>query len=473
MKNKKVFLVIQRFTTKERNRCRKFILSPYFNKNEAIIHLFNFVADKAEKEFSDKIEDESIWLELEPKKPFNAVRLRKYFSDLLKLIERFIAQEEYESKPIQKATLLLQGISGEKFKNLHSSSIKTALKLSSEQKEESIDGYFYNYQIERHISALSQNHDVFRELNLGNTSMNLDIFYLIEKLKLYCHLLTVKFSKNTEEDILLIKPIIKHIESHDFTRVPQLNIYHQIFNSIKEKDNTQYYFKLKDLLKEHGGRFNKAEAGDMYNFAINYIVYKINSGHENFLAEYFSLYEDLLNKEIIFENNELPTKHFFNVITIALRLKKFDWVSNFIETYSQYINEKEKENAVTYTLAQLHLYKKDFNKVLELLRFVEYKELSRKLNSKVMLINTYVELKEIEPLYSLLDSFRTFLGRNTQINKEKQTSFLILIKFVRRYISIQSTEIQKFKELKLKIEESESFVNKSWLLEKINSSINN
>ena len=136
-------------------------------------------------------------------------------------------------------------------------------------------------------------------------------------------------------------------------------------------------------------------------------------------------------------------------------------------------NEKEKENAVTYTLAQLHLYKKDFNKVLELLRFVEYKELSRKLNSKVMLINTYVELKEIEPLYSLLDSFRTFLGRNTQINKEKQTSFLILIKFVRRYISIQSTEIQKFKELKLKIEESESFVNKSWLLEKINSSINN
>ena len=211
----------------------------------------------------------------------------------------------------------------------------------------------------------------------------------------------------------------------------------------------------------------------MYNFAINYIVYKINSGHENFLAEYFSLYEDLLNKEIIFENNELPTKHFLNVITIALRLKKFDWVSNFIETYSQYINEKEKENAVTYTLAQLHLYKKDFNKVLELLRFVEYKELSRKLNSKVMLINTYVELKEIEPLYSLLDSFRTFLGRNTQINKEKQTSFLILIKFVRRYISIQSTEIQKLKELKLKIEESESFVNKSWLLEKINSSINN
>mgnify|MGYP007027706565 CR=1 FL=1 len=70
-----------------------------------------------------------------------------------------------KSKPIQKATLLLQGISGEKFKNLHSSSIKTALKLSSEQKEESIDGYFYNYQIERHISALSQNHDVFRELN--------------------------------------------------------------------------------------------------------------------------------------------------------------------------------------------------------------------------------------------------------------------------------------------------------------------
>lgn len=473
MKNKKVYVVIEAFTTKEINKCRKFINSPYFNKNDKIIHLFNFIVSETKSDQSRDIEDKEIWNTLEPTKTFNSVRLRKYFSDLLKLIERFIAQEEYESKPIQKATLLLQGISSRKLDKLNSTSIKTALKLSSEQKEESRDGYFYNYQVEQLINSLSNSHDSFRELNLDTISMNLDTYYLIEKLRLYCQLLNVKFQKKTEEDILLMSPIIEHIRNHDYAHIPQLNIYYQIFNSYRDKDNLDHYYKLRKLLKEHGGNFNKLEATEMYNFAINYIALKINQGHDDFLLEYFTLYEDLLNKEVIFDNEELPSKHFFNVITIALRLQKYEWVSNFIDIYSLRINIKERKNAVSYTTAQLNFYKKDFNKVLEHLRYTEYFDLWRKLNSKVMLINTYVELKEIEPLFSLLDSFRTFLGRNTQINKENKDAYLMLIKFVRKYVSIQPNETNKLQALLTKIEESSSFYSKNWLIEKINSNLNN
>jgi hypothetical protein len=473
MKNKKVYAVIESFSSKEINRCKKFIISPYFNKNEGIIDLFNLLVSEVKREHYGDISDEKIWTLLEPNKPYNSVRLRKYFSDLLKLIERFIAQEEYEAKPIQKATLLLHGISSRKLENLHSSSIRTATKLSSEQKKESIDGYFYNYQIEKLINDLKSGNDVFEELNLDTISMNLDTYYLIEKLRLYCKLLNVKFQKNTEEDILLMAPLINHIENHDYAQIPQLNIYYQIFNSMRDRENTAHYFKLKKLLKEYGGRFDTLEASEMYNFAINYTVLKINSGNKSFLDEYFTLYEDLLNKRVIFEYNELPPKHFYNVTTIALRLKKYDWVSNFIENYNGFINIKERENAVTFTTAQLNFYKKDFNKVLELLRYVEYPDMWRKLNSKVILIKTYVELNEVEPLFSLLDSFRTFLRRNSQISKEVWVEYLNMIKFVRRFISIHPRETTKLKALLEKVESTERLTNKSWLIEKINSSLNN
>ncbi len=303
--------------------------------------------------------------------------------------------------------------------------------------------------------------------------MNLDTYYLIEKLRLYCQLLNVKFQKKTEEDILLMSPIIEHIRNHDYAHIPQLNIYYQIFNSYRDKDNLDHYYKLRKLLKEHGGNFNKLEATEMYNFAINYIALKINQGHDDFLLEYFTLYEDLLNKKVIFDNEELPTKHFFNVITIALRLKKYDWVDNFIEHYSTLINIREREHAISFTMAQLNFYKKDYNKVLEYLRFTEYNDLWRKLNSKVMLINTYVELNESEPLFSLLDSFRTFLGRNAQITKENRDVYLSMIKFVRKYISIHPTEKKKLKDLLEKVESSDSFINKNWLTEKIKSNLNN
>ena len=109
--------------------------------------------------------------------------------------------------------------------------------------------------------------------------------------------------------------------------------------------------------------------------------------------------------------------------------------------------------------------------VLELLRYVEYKDLSRKLSSKVMLINTYYELGEIEALISLLDSFRTYLGRNTQIKKDKKDRHLDLIKFLRKFIQIPSNEKESIKKLRSKIEEADNFINKSWLLEKINQAL--
>ncbi len=79
MKNKKVYVVIEAFTTKEINKCRKFIKSPYFNKNDIIIHLFNFIVSEIKLEEPRDLEDNEIWNKLEPTKTFNSVRLRKYF----------------------------------------------------------------------------------------------------------------------------------------------------------------------------------------------------------------------------------------------------------------------------------------------------------------------------------------------------------------------------------------------------------
>lgn len=473
MKNKKVYIVIESFTKLEENRCRKFIVSPYFNKNDGIIKLFEVALEQKKVADFQDFSEEEIWQKLEPTKPFNPVRLRKYFSDLLKLIERFIAQEEYERKPIHKASLLLHGINNRKLEKLYAGSIRTAEKLSTEQKKQSIDGYFYNYRIEQQINTLTKGHDVFLDYNLDKISLNLDIYYLIEKLKLYCDLLSLKLQKNTEKDFFLMEPIINHVETHDYGHVPQLMIYYHMMRALKEQDNTQHYEKLRRLLEKHGGEFDPQDATLMYNFAINYIVVKINSGYPEFLSEYFELYKDLLNKRLIFENGLLPASHFFNVITTALRLKEYTWTEGFIEEYKVYLNEKEQENVVAYAKAQFSFYQKDFPKVLEILRFVELNDLGRKLNSKVMLITTYFELREFEALHSLTESFRTFLSRNTQLQKNKKALYLNLIKFVKKFIQIPDSDKAALLVLRQKVEQSGATANSAWLLEKINSALNN
>ena len=153
---------------------------------------------------------------------------------------------------------------------------------------------------------------------------------------------------------------------------------------------------------------------------------------------------------------------------IALRLGKFEWTGNFIHNYNIRIPESYRENAVSFNLANLHFYQKNYEKVIELLQTVEYEDFSYNLNSKAMLIATYYEIDEIEPLYSLLDSFRTYLNRNkTTIQEFRRISFLNLIKFTKKLTKIlpgDSKAIQKFKE---DLERTKNVSSIGWLQEKI------
>src|SRR5690606_2223412 len=115
---------------------------------------------------------------------------------------------------------------------------------------------------------------------------------------------------------------------------------------------------------------------------------------------------------------------FKNIVTNGLRLSEFDWVEKFIHDYSSRLDEKHRENAVTFNLAQLFFYKKDYPKVISHLSQVEYEDITYNLNSKTLLMASYFELDELEALNSLLDTFRVYLNRNKKIPATRRKHYL-------------------------------------------------
>ena len=93
MHNSKLYSILEHFDKYEQNRLRKYINSPYFNKNQALIHLFEIFIDHINDENSNEIEKKNIWEKIQPQKKFDDVRFRKLCSDLLKLVESFLAQQ--------------------------------------------------------------------------------------------------------------------------------------------------------------------------------------------------------------------------------------------------------------------------------------------------------------------------------------------------------------------------------------------
>ena len=102
-----------------------------------------------------------------------------------------------------------------------------------------------------------------------------------------------------------------------------------------------------------------------------------------------------------------------------------------------------------------------------LLNQVEYEDLSYNLDSKSMLLATYYETDEIEPLYHLFESFRVYLNRNKKIPQNRKKRYLNLIKFTKKLTKVMPGDKKAMEKLKTEIAETQGIINLKWLKEKI------
>ncbi|MEM1323958.1 MAG: hypothetical protein AAGG75_27100, partial [Bacteroidota bacterium] len=94
-------------------------------------------------------------------------------------------------------------------------------------------------------------------------------------------------------------------------------------------------------------------------------------------------------------------------------------------------------------------------------------DVSYNLGSKLMLTATYYETDEIEPLYSLLESFRAYLNRHKEIPNQRRKNYLNLIKFTKKLTKVIPGDKKAIDKLKQEIDSSGGIMNEEWLKEKI------
>jgi hypothetical protein len=451
------------------NRLHRFIISPYFNQNESIIRLFEWIKQDLKDSIEDPPTKEQLWSLCFPKEQkFNDGRFRKLQSDLLKLVEAYYAQETFESNPIHKAKYLLEKIESEGLEKLRTSTLKSAQSLANEQTYKPASMYYYQYEIEQSIYNLNRfllERNV--KSNIENIALNLDRFYLAEKLRYYCTILNHQHLAALNYKMLFMDEIIEHVETHDYSDVPPIQVYHQILLTYKEPENRYHYEILKELIAKHIHLFPGPEAKEIIDSALNYCIKKMNAGDEDFVKETFDLYLHSLESGLLLVKGQITPWSFKNIVTNGLRLGEFDWVEGFIREYSQYIDSRFRDNAVTFNLAQLYFYKKDYPNVIMQLSHVDYEDTMYNLNSKIFLMASYYELDETEALLSLLDTFRVFLTRKNDIPKERIKRYLNTIYIVRKLAKIKHGDHKEIDKLVKEIESIQGITSKNWILEKL------
>ncbi len=475
MKSKKIHLALEYLNIHEINSFKKFLHSPYFNQNEKILRYFIVLERqiKAKLPLAD-LKNQDVWSEVMENNSYNDAKFRKLNSDISKLFEKFMAISELENDITLSNNLKIRAFREKKMSKLYPGLISHINNAKKAQQNRSADYYLDLFNIEKSIFSLqsdadrkSKSKDPVKFLNIEEISQNLDVFYIAEKLKYYCTILSWKRSYKVDKKIAGIEFILKLAQIPMFSEYPPVKIYFTISRTITESENTEHYYLLKNLIEEYIHLFPPSEAREIMEAAISYCVVKNNQGITLFLNEVLELYTKGLKNEIIFDNGFLSPIAFRNIAFYALRAKRYDWAEKFISEYHDKIKEEYRSNAKNFSFARLEFYRKDYSKVIDYLNQIIMNDSFYNINVRSLLLVSYYELEEWAPLESLLQSFKAWVTREKSLSKHLKNRFLELIKSVKKLVYTPEFEKEKLKKLLNNVQDNPEIINKPWLVNKI------
>lgn len=473
IRSKKVVSALLFLDIYERNAFGKFLLSPYFNSNQAA-HTYFQIIDTCIRNEKFDVEDAQIWQQAYPDIPYDHQKFLKLNSDLVKLLEAFLVQQELSKEPSVAANLKLKAAHRHNISPLINGIIGEVDRLTKLDNNRS-GQYFYNrYQLElSQFNTTTENEkkkskfEIEAQLNIDQISAHLDNFYTIEKLRMYCTLLSWKKMYQLNTELSHIDVALEFAQEPNNKEIPAVRLYYLMQATYNSPEDTQFYYELRELMKSSLHLFPETEAKEIYATAISYCINQVNKGNLDFQRETFELYKEFYNQNYFHNTSSISETAYRNIVQIALRETEFSWAENFIHSYSKYLDPKDRDNAVFFSLARVEFYRKNYNLVIENLNNVTYEDVWYSLGTKSLLLHSYYELKEDDALESLLQSFNMYIRREKSLNKERKDTYLNLVKFTTSLQKINPKDKLKLQALKEEVQATKGVVSKPWLLEKI------
>lgn len=470
MKSTQIWDFARSLSPEEQRRFKKYLCSPYFNADERLVKLWDWLLKAQQSGVGDKAEAFSV---IFPTETFQDAKMRHHCSYLLRHLLDFVGIEQLKQKPFEQQLLTLEGLERpglEKF--FH----RTERKLSSymDKPGRRDQGHFLqalrlSFRLTAKVQAkMSRSQDQL----LVESDRQLDLFYTLSKLRSACSFINNQqvlkgMDGGIDIQVLNDNPdqgLALQVDIEGNPGLPiAIQVYFDVYQSLIQSDNEGHYQTLKQRLPEVSQVFSPSELRTLYTFAQNYCIRKINAGKQHYLSELFELYQEMIQSHLILENGTLSPWHYKNITVTALRLGKFDWVEAFLEQNRSKIPTKYRENAFTYNSAKLNFYRKEYSEVLRLLQKVEYEDLFYNLDSKAMILKTYYESREWDALESMMESFAQYLRRNRTVPEKHKKNYLNLIRFVKKMSGIPSSEV--LQKLKKDLESSQNVADKDWILQ--------
>ncbi len=467
MYQSRLISLLRTLDRKEWRKLHKWLHSPAHNQREDVQRLAAWLDGHAPFDDPDALSKEAAWAHLFPARPYDDQHMRQVMHFLLKAVEEMLLHDEQNADQVRVLTMLAGVFRKRGLDKAFEATMKQARKRHEQQPWRN-ELYFRNqYLIEQeqysYLSGFRRLH-----LNLQEMSDALDLTYIVDKLRQSCLMLAHQTVYKADYRIGLLEPVLRYVEQEDLLRFPAIAVYYHIYHTLSEREEESHFYRLREQIRQHYDKFPRGEMRDIYLFAINYCIGRINAGKEPFIREAFELYRAGLEQGILIEERGISAWTFRNVVTNGVYLGEFEWVARFIDEYQHLLESKFRESTVRYCQAQLHFARRDYDTAMRLLAQTDFDDILINLRAKTMLLRMYYEEGEFEALESLLQSMRTYMQRKKVMGYHR-ANFQNFVRLTRKLVRLNPFNKQKREALRQEIEKAEPMTlsEKQWLLQQL------
>lgn len=452
--------LIASFSAMEKREIRKLLESPFFNARADVIQLFDWCCDHQHPE---KVSvKQHLFGAADASEP--ALRLRMTY--LMRLLERYIAQKEFDADPIQQNLLLATGL---RRRGLSMAFDRQKKWLEKSLQERSLrDTKYYEARFylhwETHQLALVANPTDTGHLRAASEAM--DVAYLAQKLRLMCLSLAQQVVYRDDLSPAWESEVVEFAEKNFAANTPVIGLYLHCYRMMRFPEDENHFQQFKQMLLNCLELFSPDENRSLFIWAINYCVRRLNLGEKRYFQEVSDLYKPGIERGILLENGVISQYTYYNIVASVLQTGDLEWIHYFIHQYKNNLEKRYRESAFSFSLARLEYARRHFTVVLELLQKTNSRDPLLNLAAKTLLLKTWYELGEQEALQSHLDAMRNYIHRKRVLGYHR-TNYLNIIKYTEKLLNINWLDKSEVEKLRWAIEGEENLTEREWLLGKV------
>ncbi len=469
--------IIKSFTKQEIAEFSDFLWSPYFNKKTSVIRLFDEIIKFSPDFTSEKLEKLKLWSKLYPGKEFNYGVMKNHIHDLTKLAEEYITQVEYRKNEVQEFSNLFKAVTNRNLRNVFENKVKYFNKIASDIFIKNID-----ITIEEYFHQLTKLYEIktwnshFYELKSNSIAdrLAMEDNFIVGMLS---HLISVNYTTETfsidvkgktninNPALLLLKSIPEEIintilislKSRSEIKYILLNCYYLCYKASSDLTNPVSYLMLKEFFHNNFDLLPALTIRDIDVVMLNTLslMSDILIDKEK---EYFDIYLFKNDNNLILDKNkQINSLQFLPWSVIFFEQNKPAELKEFINKYSKFLIDDQKQSTLFAVEAVYCLIIKDFEKAQKLLAKTQFNIFPLKNFVKKLTLLINYELNDYESFLTNIDSLNHFLNysekeakveRKTNIKRTRllmsylNKLFLIKESFQKEDMSILESKIQ-------------------------------